>query len=211
MKEIYKKISPGHLFQNNRTGSGPVYSTEYVHYYNKIPSEKMSEVRYNLVKNYIPTFDKICDFGFGNGSFIDYCNKKGHNTFAYDVSDYQAPKGTNRVYNILANEFDVITFFDSLEHIEQENLIDFLSALKTKHIVVSLPWYHEFLGDYWFENWKHRKPNEHFHHFDVHGLVTLFHDAGYSVVHIGNEEDQIRKPVDRWPNILTVVGKKNDY
>ena len=63
-------------------------------------------------------------------------------------------------------------------------------------------------GSEWFTTWKHRKPNEHFHHFDVHGLVGLLTDSGYKIVHVGNEEDGIRRPVDSLPNILTVVATK---
>jgi len=209
MKENYRFLRAGHLYQTEVTGIGPQYSIEYCNYYNNIPSDAMSEIRYNIVKQYVKEFDSICDFGYGNGAFIRYCQSKGHTSHAYDISDYPVPEGVHSVSDIDNLEVDVMTFFDSIEHIVEEDLVSFLNNKKAKYFVISVPWFHEFLGVGSFKNWKHRKPNEHFHHFDVHGLVGLLTDANCSIIHIGNEEDQIRKPVDMWPNILTVVAKKN--
>lgn len=209
MKQLqYKKVRPGHWHQIERTGPGPDYSFDYSNQYNKLPSKEMSEIRYSVISKYIPIFSSICDFGYGNGAFINHCRLKSHKTYAYDISDYPPPYGVHRVHNIDELEVDVMTFFDSIEHVEDEDLVSFLNKKKTKYFVISVPWFHEFLGTEWFENWKHRKPNEHFHHFDVHGIIGLLSDANCDILHVGNEEDQIRKSVDQWPNILTVIAKR---
>lgn len=221
MTERYGRIRPGHWHQTTRTGPGPTYSTEYMSYYDRIRSTDMSAIRYKLIEDYIGDVKSVCDFGYGNGSFLEYCSNIGvEKTYGYDVSDYPVPYGSNRVNSVDEIDVDVVTFFDSIEHIEDPNLDDFLSNLKTKHVVISVPWFHEHLALWfvgpemtdlqspWFKSWKHRKPNEHFHHFDVHGLVGLLDAAGFTVVHVGNEEDQIRKPVDQHPNILTVVASR---
>ena len=96
------------------------------------------------------------------------------------------------------------------EHIEDVDLVTFLNNKKSKYFVISLPWFHEFLGSEWFETWKHRKPNEHFHHFDCNGLIKLLSDVGCQILHVGNDEDRIRTPFSDLPNILTIVAKKND-
>jgi hypothetical protein len=208
MIDNFKQLRPGHWHQVERTGPGPTYSIEYSNYYNKIPSFEMSRIRYDVVKKYVGQFKTICDFGYGNGDFIEHCYNKGHKAYAYDVSDYPVPPSVQRVYDINEMNFDVVTFFDSLEHIEDEDLVTFLKNLRTKYVTISLPWLHEFLGPEWFSKWKHKKDNEHFHYFDMHGLVGLLSDSNYEILHIGNEEDEIRKPVDKWPNILTIVAKK---
>jgi hypothetical protein len=210
MIDNFKQLRPGHWHQVERTGPGPTYSIEYSNYYNKIPSNEMSRIRWNVLKNHVGEFNSVCDFGYGNGAFIDYCREMRCKTYAYDVSDYPAPKGVQRINNINDVEVDVITFFDSIEHIEDEDLVTFLKNLRTKNVVISVPWFHEFLGPEWFSKWKHKKDNEHFHYFDVHGLVGLLNDSGYDIIHIGNEEDEIRKPVDKWPNILSIVAKNNN-
>jgi hypothetical protein len=59
-------------------------------------------------------------------------------------------------------------------------------------------------------NWKHRRENEHLHHFDSHGLANLLNSSDYKVLYLGNCEDVVRTPVDGLPNILTVIAiKKN--
>ena len=139
---------------------------------------------------------------------MQYCKDNNHTAFGYDISDYPCPNGVTRVEDVNSLEVDVMTFFDSIEHVEDSDLVSFLNSKQSKHFVISLPWFHEFLGPKWFTSWKHRKPNEHFHHFDMHGLVGLLTEANCEILHVGNEEDQIRKPVDQWPNILTVIGKR---
>jgi hypothetical protein len=212
MLDNFKQIRPGHWHQVERTGPGPTYSTEYSNYYNKIPSEWMSRIRYDVVKKYAGDFKTICDFGYGNGAFLKYCIETSsyHKAYGYDISDYPVPDGVERLNYINEIPVDVMTFFDSIEHIEEEDLVPFLKNLQTKHVVISVPWLHEFLGPRWFSKWKHKKDNEHFHYFDMHGLVGLLTDSNYDIMHIGNEEDEIRKPVDMWPNILSIVAKNNN-
>lgn len=208
MIENYEKIDDGHWHQIKKTGDCPVYSIEYSNYYNKIPSNEMSKLRYNIIKKYVKDFSSICDFGYGNGDFISYCNSFGHITFAYDISDYPCPENTTRIYDISKHSFDIISFFDSIEHIENSDLISFVKNLNTNHIIISVPWFHENLGKEWFSSWKHRKENEHFHHFDVYGLINLLIKSDFKILHVGNDEDVIRKPVDNYPNILTILASK---
>jgi hypothetical protein len=105
-------------------------------------------------------------------------------------------------------DVDVVTFFDSIEHIAEPNIHEFLGSIKTKNVMISLPWMHERMGAEWFRTWKHRKENEHYHHFDAHGLIQLVHKAGFTPIHISNDEDKIRKSVSYLPNILTIIAKK---
>ena len=115
-----------------------------------------------------------------------------------------------RIYKLDDYEFDVMTFFDSLEHIPESDLVSFLSTKRVKYLCISVPHFHEELGPTWFTTWKHRRPNEHFHHFDTQGIHGLLEESGYTVIYTGNDEDVIRRPVDSNTNILTVVARKND-
>ena len=90
----------------------------------------------------------------------------------------------------------------------QENLVQFLLELNANNLCISVPWYHESRGVEWFANWKHRRENEHLHHFDSSGLINLFISSGYIIKYIGNFEDEVRTPVDEYPNILTIIGSK---
>ena len=129
--------------------------------------------------------------------------KTCHYFYYYNSFD-ETPMNELR-YNLMT-KYDVVTFFDSLEHCED---IEFIKDLNTKYILISVPWCHwKEEGDEWFMNWKHRKPNEHLYHFDESSLLKFMKRMGYLSVDLGNYEDVIRKPVDHRKNILTGLFKK---
>ena len=206
---IYKKLNTGHLFQSIKTGPMPDYSEQYskTRYDTYSTTDKMSELRYEIIKKHIGNVNSVFDFGYGNGSFLKYCYDLGIDCYGYDISDYPLKSGIQVVQDPDSVEVDVMTFFDSIEHLDMPNLHEFLQSKKTKYFVISVPWYHESCGDDWFMNWKHRRENEHFHHFDSSGLISLLTDINCKIIHVGNDEDKIRTPYSNLPNILTVVAK----
>jgi hypothetical protein len=207
MIENYKMIEPGHWFQIEPTDEIMKYDQKYMEYYTKMDFS-MSKLRFDLLSKYVQ-FDSVCDFGYGDGSFLKYSWDHGKKCFGHDISDYPLPVDDIKfVKDVKDVDVDVVTFFDSIEHIPEENVHEFLGSLKTKYIMISLPWFHERMGAEWFRTWKHRKENEHFHHFDSHGLITLVHKAGFVPIHICNHEDEIRKSVSYLPNILTMIARK---
>lgn len=207
MIDNYEMIENGHWHQIETTGEMMKYDEKYIQYYTKMDNS-MSKLRYDLIIHHVGLFRTILDVGYGDGNFLQYCFNRDKFCYGNDISNYPLPKGIDFVENVSDIEVDVITFFDSLEHRPEADLLPFLKSIKAKHIVVSLPWMHQSLGAEWFRTWKHRKENEHYHHFDYHGLIDLLHKAGYETIHVGNEEDAIRKPVTYLPNILTVIAKK---
>lgn len=210
MIDNYKLLYPGHWFQFNKTGPEPEYKISYSSKYDTYETNyAMSDLRFSLIKRNVSYFSSVCDFGYGNGAFLQYCNHNNIVTYGYDISDYPVPDETIRINDPLNIEVDVMTFYDSLEHIDNHDLTSFLSALKIKYIVISVPWCHEHLGSEYFRTWKHRRENEHFHHFDVHGILNLLHRSGYKQMYVGNDEDKVRKPVNEHPNILTVIAEKH--
>lgn len=209
MIENYEMIEPGHWFQNKPTGELMKYDAKYIQYYTEMKFA-MSKLRYDLLEKYV-SFDSICDFGYGDGKFLEYCHLQNvSRCYGYDISNYPLPNGVKFISDIKDIDVDVTTFFDSIEHIPSPNIHEFLGLIKTKFVMISLPWMHERMGPEWFRNWKHRKENEHFHHFDAHGLFTLVYKAGFTPLHICNHEDEIRKSVSHLPNILTIIAKKHE-
>lgn len=210
MIENYIQLAPGHWYQQTPTGPAPDYSSTYskTRYDTYKTTDLMSELRYNMIVKAIGKFDSILDFGYGNGSFMKYCHDQGHEVYGYDISDYPVPKDCTEVTNPDSVTVDVMTFFDSMEHLPLSNLVTFLDNKKAKHFVISVPWMHESMGSWWFENWKHRRENEHIHHFDAHGLISLLIHCNCTIKHVGNDEDKIRTPFSDLPNILTVIATK---
>lgn len=184
-----------------------VYDTSYVKYYDNFKTN-LSKIRLDFIEEVIdrkPT--KILDVGYGNGDFIKHCLESNINgMFGSDISNYPIPDGARFVpfEKIFYQWFDVITFFDSLEHFHS---LDFLSKLTVNFVVISLPWCHYF-SDEWFRTWKHRKPNEHLWHFNPYSLTNLMTNHKFKLIEFSNVEDEVRKPIDDFSNILTAIFKK---
>lgn len=146
----------------------------------------------------------ILDVGYGNGDFLKVCVQGIEKCYGNDVSGYPTPKGVEFVDNIFNEHYDVICFFDVLEHFED---INFVKNLKCNFIYISVPWCHNF-NDEWFMSWKHRREDEHLWHFNDKSIVNFFNEMGYELVVKSNVEDLIRTPIDDNENILTCIFKK---
>lgn len=145
----------------------------------------------------------ILDVGYGAGDFLSACTNIIPHCYGFDVTGMPAPQGVTVVESLYDKHYDVVTFFDVLEHFPDINEIQ---SLDTKYIVVSLPWCH-YYNDEWFTNWKHRRPNEHLHHFNETSLISFFQKHNYSCLNYSNIEDSIRQGSPK--NILTATFKRN--
>ena len=206
MLENYSKDELGVIHQINKKPF--IYDTEYVEVrYKTIPAivSYMSYLRLGYIYNSIPRFTSLLDVGFGSGDFLKAVQNYTLNVSGYDVFyNENLPEGASRIASLVDNYYDIITFFDSLEHFDS---LDFVKQLQCNYIVVSVPWCH-YLNDDWFENWKHRRPDEHLHHFNHDSLINFMKFSGYKIITYSDVEDIIRKPTDNLPNILTAIFKK---
>lgn len=178
------------------------YDIAYGNRYTIFTTKNIENLRLGYVIGSIGKIpDSLLDVGYGNGDFL--INSRGliENLYGNDVEPiYPLPEGIKFVSNILEQEVEVTTFFDSLEHFHN---IDFVKDLKSKYVIISLPWCHNGLNDEWFSNWKHRKPNEHLFHFNEKSLEMFMNRQGYKLLNYCNLEDNIRIDKNSTPNILT--------
>jgi len=152
----------------------------------------------------IPT--SLMDVGYGNGDFLDSCAGFIPKLYGNDIHPaYPLNNGISFVDNILEQEIEVITFFDSLEHFTD---LEWVKDLKCKYAVISLPWCYNGLNDEWFMNWKHRKPDEHLYHFNEVSLNNFMTRQGFKMINHCNIEDKIRTDKSLSPNILTACFQK---
>jgi hypothetical protein len=148
--------------------------------------------------------ESLLDFGYGNGAFLDsvagLCNKAS----GFDIAstDYHVGKKWKRVDWIdSANPPKIATFWDSLEHCV--NPVKELQAINAEYVFLSLP-YAPFEEEWFdFDNWHHKKPNEHLHHFNKPALINMMLEAGYKCISLNHNEDEVRKPKTSLPNILS--------
>lgn len=187
-----------------------IYDHAYVARYEKYPQAELSRIRAELVNHWAPDASSVLDVGCGTGAFLEAMRamQPKAKLYGHDVSPYPLPDFIRKVTpGWFTSEWDAVTFFDSLEHFDDLTCIKLLRA---QTVVVSLPWYHPYLGPEWFARWKHRRPGEHLWHFTPETLAQLFHRAGMRAVYVGNPEDAVRKPEPdaQGPNILTMVFRR---
>ena len=146
----------------------------------------------------------ILDYGYGNGAFMKFASQHTIKVYGYDVTGRQI-EGCEIVEKI--KPVDVITFWDCLEHIHD---LSFVKTLPCHTLVISLPYCHYFTaGKEWFDDqYKHRKPNEHVHHFDRNSLQRCMQHYGWTAIAVSTHEDIVRKSTHGLPNILTMAFKR---
>ncbi len=173
--------------------------------------ELLNTIRVNYIANYCKSMNKILEVGYGGGDFLKAFRTKYPSSilYGYDIITLPAPEGVISLTSekeIFSTDVDVVCMFDVYEHISD---LSFVSKLNTKYLVLSLPYCHyRNLGLDWFSDWKHRKPNEHIHHFDDITIQRNLERFGYKKIDLRVIEDIIRKPIDSNPNILSCIFEK---
>jgi len=147
--------------------------------------------------------ESLMDVGYGNGDFLNVCKSSIKSLYANDILPaYPLSSDIKFVENIVDQKVEVITFFDSLEHFPN---IDFVKDLQCKYVIISLPWCYNGEDEKWFSEWKHRKPNEHLHHFNEKSLENFMKSKNFKMINFCNLEDSIRVDKNLNPNILTAA------
>lgn len=196
-------------WKRTRMDKPRVYDAAYVERYNKYDCHRMSELRWEELIYHCPGLKRgfsLLDFGCGNGAFVEVAKSARHfapEVHGWDIAGYPLPFELTEPW---ARQFDVITFFDSLEHVEHLDML--FRNISASYLVVSVPWCHgQLMGAEWFDAWKHNRPDEHWWYFDAASLCNRMRRYGFEPVFIGNPEDKVRKGPDHLPNILTGVFK----
>lgn len=220
------KLIPGYVYQEKLYEDIDIvnYNSDYLKPYldyDQGISESLNKGRWSLlVRNLVFEPKSVLDVGYGLGGFlkvIDKRNKENPNS-KIELSGYDPIQTPVDGVTILKNEndifrkhYDVITMFDSLEHVPCNDIVDYISHFQCNYMMISVPWYQSYYVGNRFAKWKHRRPNEHLHFFSSEALVFILNISGYDIIHISNYEDKYR-PYNNGgnvisPNILTVIAK----
>ncbi len=201
--ENYTKNSDGVIYQIKRDKFH--YDYEYIDKtYNLLTlRQQISYLRLGYILGAIHSkMESLLDVGYGNGDFLHTAHKIIPNCYGYDIPPSYPLQGIPIVESMYNQYYDVVTFFDSLEHFD--NIYD-IKNLQCQFIVVSLPECH-YVNDEWFAKWKHRKENEHLWHFNLQSLIQFMKNIGFEYICHAHVEDIVRTRYDNnLPNILTGV------
>ena len=195
----------GHIFQTDLTVSAS-YDAAYAHQYDRQPVREMSALRWDFMQSYLflSRNSKILDVGYGNGAFLKHAKSAGMRIFGIDL--HNEDFGIPVVDYQTQIDFDLICFFDSLEHFP-----DFapLLGLRSRHVVVSIPDTPGYVLDA-PDRWRHYKPGEHLHYFSRTSLHRFMQRWGFPHRRAeGHPEDRIRGKLTfngtAHDNILTAI------
>jgi hypothetical protein len=210
-EDLWKCPSCLHIFQNPPTVTAR-YGLEYVHdRYDQYPTTAaMSHLRVGLLRAFAGPGAAVLDVGYGNGDFIKTAIKAGYDAWGHDVIANGKQYGIRDCDPEERLHWDVITFFDSLEHFP--GLAEPKRWLKhTDYAVVSFPARpNDFPENL---NWRHYRPGEHLHYFSAFSLAKLM--PHLSAKWAGNVEDTVRSPATldqqvKSHNIMTIVYRRFD-
>lgn len=191
----------GHVYQRDTTAVVR-YDAEYLKTYETYPRLAMTCLRLGYLKAHLET-GRLLDVGHGAGDFVRMARDAGFDAFGHDIHGVDV--GIRESPLVGDETWDVVTFFDSLEHFEDLAPVRSL-ARRARLILVSLPQTPPSFPD--DRTWKHYKPGEHLHYFSLESLATLFN--GHRLERISNVEDAIRRGPGGRPNIRTASFRRED-
>ena len=92
------------------------YDADYARQYDARPAKAMSEVRWNFIQAHLdlPANSRVLDVGYGNGAFLKHAGAAGMKIYGIDI--HSGDFGIPHVDFDTPLVFDLICFFDSLEH-----------------------------------------------------------------------------------------------
>ena len=128
------------------------YNEEYNATYDTVryteSARRLNEIRWETLVNalgYVP--EAILDIGYGNASFLRYATeqmRQEHAAFwahGFDIAPGYNPQPGElweRVESYRQYKYDVVCFWDSLEHMVH---MDILQELKTQAVAISMPYF----------------------------------------------------------------------
>ena len=180
------------------------YGDEYESKYLSYPENEICKIRLFFVKQAKRSADisihSILDYGCGSGSFVKAARKEGYTAFGYDINDYTSDIRPSEEYSP-----EIITAWDSFEHLTDEQQEDFFKcADNAKIILISVPDFNTPKKDLSLKDWRHYRPREHLHYYTVKSLCFRFEREGYRLAFSSHEEDIVRKAP--WKNNILTVG-----
>lgn len=198
VEDLYWCVACDHVFEWPLKPR-KTYDASYVRdRYDSYPTTPlMSHLRLGLVKG-VKDKGRLLDVGYGNGDFIKTAIKGGFDAFGYDVHRCGDLYGIREASLDSGLKWDVVTFFDSLEHMpgffEVRSLIS-----RSRCVIVSTPnrpsLFPEGEGTL---KWKHYRPGEHLHYFSHNSLQRLF--SPLVLYLISDVEDTIRGKAENGEN-----------
>jgi hypothetical protein len=152
---------------------------------NSATAEDICKKRWNFIAT--AKAKRILDYGSGVGWFRAFRPDDDLIVDTYDIANYPQT-GINE------QEYDVVCFWDSLEHIPDLDGIGWLLK-RTKFVAITVPIFPSH-GKELLEHWKHYKPGEHLHYFTLELLDNFF--KNYNLKRVIANQNECPPREDIW-------------
>jgi hypothetical protein len=146
---------------------------------NSINAERIHKIRWEWIKDL--NSQKVLDYGSGVGWFRAF-RPSGVEVCSYDIGNFPQT-------GIKLMMYDVVCFWDVLEHLPDFGIIEPILAL-ARNVSVSIPIIEGDLSES-----KHFKPGEHLHYFTQKSIRSLFANYGFIVSKTGTPECPPRESI----------------
>jgi 2-polyprenyl-3-methyl-5-hydroxy-6-metoxy-1,4-benzoquinol methylase len=151
-------------------------------------------LRYRLIRRYISA-GRLFDLGAGWGHFLLAGKQLGFDIYGIEISEYPYLYAKNDLglpvdhidfFNMQDREFDLITLWDVLEHVDQaDRMIEKCSGMVNKngYMVIQVPQIDSFIASWKKESWN-MMGLDHVNYFSKKTITQLLDRHGFEVVKI---------------------------
>lgn len=187
-----------------------------------VESVELAITRVGFLKAMSIDAGEVFDVGCSVGSFLHRARKDGFSVTGCDISPFVWDDMQRKAINFRQENFEeaaslpdvnvtAVTMFDVIEHFKDPEFAvkKAREMLRTGGaIVISTP-NAEGLGPIEIREWRHYRPEEHFHYFTAKALTGLLKRLGFRDFKVSYAESSIRADHERpGLNILTVSARK---
>lgn len=180
-----KLIEKGHWFYPVKDF---VYDKEYFNKYKKYAKTDFGKSLLQSRLEIINQFKgKVLDIGVGACALINaYPNSMGYDVNPIAIQKLKREKRWFDPYNCPLEDlkqFNIISFFDSLEHMEKPEIL--LNRLTTQNLIIAIPIFKN--KDHLIKS-RHFRKDEHYHYFTCQGFIKYMKKLGFKLLgHFDNE------------------------
>lgn len=181
----------GIAYQRNMQRGRINYDAAYFEHYQKLSGTPIEEAlnagRVALLRRHAAPDAAVLDFGIGNGGFVLAALVAGFDADGYDINP--AAVAWLRKTGHYADDLgavDVVTFWDSLEHLEDPHLT-LRSIRKDALVLAAIPVFGNL--EHVRES-KHYKPGEHLMYFTPDGFVDWMALHGFRLLETSRHETE---------------------
>lgn len=178
----------GIAYQTDMTATveySDAYFERYAGYEGSAVAAALNAGRCAMLARHAPEGARVLDIGAGSGAFVRSARSWGFDAFGFDIN----PKTVEHLKAIDAfardpATFDVLTFWDSLEHIAEP--AQWLSMVKRNgRVLVALPIFSDLRE---IRQSKHYRPGEHLYYWTADGFVQWMRLYGYRLTEQSTHE-----------------------